>query len=233
MKLAALMMTAALLALPVMAQSPRRDAAAQDRPPRPAGLPRALQGAGRDQHHPVGRQLHRRRRGHGRAAEGRRLSPTPTSDRGRADGHPKEGSLVAVLHGTDPKAKPILLLAHIDVVEANRADWTRDPFKLVEENGYFFGRGTSDDKAQAAIWADSLVRLKQEGFKPKRDIKMALTCGEESEAYNGIEDLVKNHRALSTPNSPSTKAPTACWTSTTSPSCWRSRPARRSIRTSP
>jgi len=110
--------------------------------------------------------------------------------------HPREGSLVAVLHGTDPKAKPILLLAHIDVVEANRADWTRDPFVLVEENGYFYGRGTSDDKSQAAIWADSLIRLKQEGFKPKRDIKMALTCGEESEGYNGIEDLVKNHRAL-------------------------------------
>lgn len=113
-----------------------------------------------------------------------------------ADGHPKEGSLVAILHGTDAKSKPMLLLAHIDVVEANRADWTRDPFKLVEENGYFFGRGTSDDKAQAAIWVDSLVRLKQSGFKPKRDIKMALTCGEESEAYNGIEDLVKNHRPL-------------------------------------
>lgn len=113
-----------------------------------------------------------------------------------AEGHPREGSLVAVLHGTDPKSKPMLLLAHIDVVEANRADWTRDPFVLVEENGYFFGRGTSDDKAQAAIWADSMVRLKQSGFKPKRDIKMALTCGEESEAYNGIEDLVKNHRAL-------------------------------------
>ncbi|HJV42022.1 M20/M25/M40 family metallo-hydrolase [Caulobacter sp.] len=113
-----------------------------------------------------------------------------------ADGHPKEGSLVAVLHGTDAKAKPMLLLAHIDVVEANRADWTRDPFKLVEENGYFFGRGTSDDKAQAAIWVDSLIRLKSSGFKPARDIKLALTCGEESEAYNGIEDLVKNHRPL-------------------------------------
>ena len=113
-----------------------------------------------------------------------------------ADGHPKEGSLVAILKGTDTKSKPMLLLAHIDVVEANRADWTRDPFKLVEENGYFFGRGTSDDKAQAAIWVDSLIRLKQAGYKPKRDIKLALTCGEESEAYNGIEDLVKNHRPL-------------------------------------
>ena len=110
--------------------------------------------------------------------------------------HPREGSLFAVLRGTDPKSKPMLLLAHIDVVEANRADWTRDPFVLVEENGYFYGRGTSDDKSQAAIWADSLIRLKQEGYKPKRDIKMALTCGEESEGYNGIEDLLKNHRPL-------------------------------------
>ena len=110
--------------------------------------------------------------------------------------HPREGNLVAVLHGTDPKAGAMLLLAHIDVVEANPADWTRDPFTLIEENGYFFARGASDDKAQAAIWVDSLIRLKQAGFKPRRDIKMALTCGEESEAYNGIEDLVTNHRPL-------------------------------------
>ncbi|MFY8208421.1 MAG: M20/M25/M40 family metallo-hydrolase [Caulobacter sp.] len=110
--------------------------------------------------------------------------------------HPREGNLVAVLRGTDAKTKPMLLLAHIDVVEAKREDWTRDPFKLVEENGYFYGRGTSDDKAQAAIWVDSLIRLKQAGFKPKRDIKIALTCGEESEGYNGIEDLLKNHRPL-------------------------------------
>jgi len=110
--------------------------------------------------------------------------------------YPREGSLVAVLRGTDAKSKPMLLLAHIDVVEAKREDWTRDPFTLVEENGYYYGRGTSDDKAQAAIWVDSMVRLKQAGFKPKRDIKLALTCGEESEGYNGIEDLVKNHRDL-------------------------------------
>jgi acetylornithine deacetylase/succinyl-diaminopimelate desuccinylase-like protein len=75
-----------------------------------------------------------------------------------APGHPKEGGLVAVLPGTDPKAKAILLLAHIDVVEAKREDWTRDPFTLVEENGYFYARGSSDDKAQAAIWVDTLAR---------------------------------------------------------------------------
>ncbi|MDO9223540.1 MAG: M20/M25/M40 family metallo-hydrolase [Caulobacter sp.] len=113
-----------------------------------------------------------------------------------APDHPREGNLVAVLHGTDPGSKAMLLLAHIDVVEANAADWTRDPFALVEENGYFFGRGTSDDKAQAAVWVDSLVRLKQAGFKPRRDIKLALTCGEESEGFNGIEYLLANHRPL-------------------------------------
>ncbi|NEX91637.1 M20/M25/M40 family metallo-hydrolase [Caulobacter sp. 17J65-9] len=110
--------------------------------------------------------------------------------------HPKEGNLVAVLHGTDAKAKPMLLLAHIDVVAAKREDWTRDPFALIEENGWFYGRGTSDDKAQAAIWTDSLIRMKQEGFKPKRDIKMALTCGEENGAYNGISHLIAEYRPL-------------------------------------
>lgn len=110
-------------------------------------------------------------------------------------GHPKEGGLVAVLHGSDPRAKAILLLAHIDVVEAKREDWTRDPFKLVEEGGYFYGRGTSDDKAMAAVWVDTLIRYRKAGFRPRRDIKMALTCGEEtSDAFNGSEYLVKNQR---------------------------------------
>jgi acetylornithine deacetylase/succinyl-diaminopimelate desuccinylase-like protein len=114
-----------------------------------------------------------------------------------ADGHPKEGSLFAVLKGSDPSAKAMLLLAHIDVVEAKREDWERDPFTLVEENGYFYARGASDDKAQAAIWVDTLVRLKQEGFKPRRDIKLALTCGEEtSTAFNGAEYLATKERAL-------------------------------------
>ena len=115
----------------------------------------------------------------------------------QAEGHPKEGGLVAVLHGTDPKAKAILLLAHIDVVEAKRADWTRDPFTLVEENGYFYGRGSSDDKASASIWTDTLVRFKQEGFKPRRDVKMALTCGEETaSAFNGAHYLATHERDL-------------------------------------
>jgi acetylornithine deacetylase/succinyl-diaminopimelate desuccinylase-like protein len=110
---------------------------------------------------------------------------------------PKNGGLVAVLPGKDPKAKAILLLAHIDVVEAKREDWTRDPFTLVEEGGYFYARGASDDKAQAAIWVDSLIRYRQEGVKPKRTIKMALTCGEEGGSpFNGASWLVKNKRDL-------------------------------------
>ena len=111
------------------------------------------------------------------------------------DGHPKEGGLLAVLHGSDPKAKAILLLAHVDVVEAKREDWTRDPFVLVEENGYFYARGVSDDKAQAAIWVDNLVRYREEGFRPKRSIKLALTCGEEtSSALNGAGWLATHDR---------------------------------------
>lgn len=110
---------------------------------------------------------------------------------------PKDGGLVAVLPGKDPKAKAILLLAHIDVVEAKREDWTRDPFVLVEEDGYFYGRGASDDKAQAAIWTDLLIRLKQEGFKNARPIKVALTCGEEGGGQvNGAAWLAENRRDL-------------------------------------
>jgi acetylornithine deacetylase/succinyl-diaminopimelate desuccinylase-like protein len=107
--------------------------------------------------------------------------------------HPKDGGLVATLKGSDPKAKPMLLLGHIDVVAANRADWVRDPFKLIEEGGYYYGRGTVDDKAMAAIWADTMIRFKQSGYKPKRTVKLALTCGEETTyAFNGAEWLAKN-----------------------------------------
>ncbi len=116
--------------------------------------------------------------------------------------HPKDGGLVAILPGSDnrgPKKSngPILLLAHLDVVEAKRADWTRDPFTLIEENGYFYGRGTVDDKAQAAIWTDTMVRFARDKYKPRRTIKLALTCGEEtSGAFNGAEWLSKNKRDL-------------------------------------
>ena len=109
---------------------------------------------------------------------------------------PKDGNLIAVLHGADPKAKAILLLAHIDVVEARREDWARDPFKLVEENGYFYARGASDDKAMAASFTDAMIRYKKEGFKPRRDIKLALTCGEETpDTFNGAHWLMTTHRS--------------------------------------
>ncbi|KUR76030.1 M20/M25/M40 family metallo-hydrolase [Novosphingobium sp. FSW06-99] len=111
--------------------------------------------------------------------------------------HPKEGGLVAVLPGTSNAEKPILLLAHLDVVEAKRADWTRDPFTLIEEGGYFWARGTLDDKAMAAIWVDTLARLKAGQVKLRRTVKLALTCGEEtSGAFNGAEWLAHNKRDL-------------------------------------
>jgi len=111
--------------------------------------------------------------------------------------HPKDGGIVAVLPGTSKTMKPILLLAHLDVVEAKRSDWTRDPFKLVEENGYFYARGAADDKSMAAIWADDMIRFKQSGYKPKRTIKMALTCGEETTyAFNGAQRLAQNRPDL-------------------------------------
>ncbi len=110
---------------------------------------------------------------------------------------PKEGGLVAVLKGSDPKAKALLLLAHIDVVEAKREDWTRDPFSLIEEDGYFYARGASDDKAQAAIFTDIMIRMKASSVKPRRTVKLALTCGEETNgAFNGAEWLAANKRDL-------------------------------------
>jgi acetylornithine deacetylase/succinyl-diaminopimelate desuccinylase-like protein len=114
-----------------------------------------------------------------------------------APDHPKEGGLVAIYPGRDPKLKAILLLAHIDVVEAKREDWTRDPFTLVEENGNFYARGASDDKAEAAIWVDTLIRYRTEKFRPLRTLKLALTCGEETAgAFNGAQWLTDNRRDL-------------------------------------
>jgi acetylornithine deacetylase/succinyl-diaminopimelate desuccinylase-like protein len=113
------------------------------------------------------------------------------------EGQPKAGNLVAVLPGRDPQAKPVLMLGHIDVVNARREDWTRDPFVLVEENGQFYGRGVSDMKAQDAIWTDSLLRYHAEGYRPRRAIKLALTCGEETGGFvNGAGWLARNQRDL-------------------------------------
>ena len=91
--------------------------------------------------------------------------------------------------------KPLLLLAHLDVVEAKRSDWEHDPFILREEAGYFYGRGTGDDKAQASIWVANLLQYRKEGWKPARDIILALTADEEGWGkYNGVTWLLKNHR---------------------------------------
>jgi acetylornithine deacetylase/succinyl-diaminopimelate desuccinylase-like protein len=107
-----------------------------------------------------------------------------------------KANLVVRYRGTG-KQKPILLLAHTDVVEANREDWSMDPYTLVEKDGYFYGRGTGDDKAQAAIWIANLIRYKREGFKPDRDIIVALTADEEGGGpYNGVDWLIKNKRNL-------------------------------------
>jgi acetylornithine deacetylase/succinyl-diaminopimelate desuccinylase-like protein len=109
---------------------------------------------------------------------------------------PRKANVVARYHGTGAR-KPILLLAHIDVVEAKREDWSLDPFRLTEKDGYFYGRGSGDDKAQAAIWIANLIRYRREGFKPDRDILVALTADEEGGGpYSGIVWLLKNHRNL-------------------------------------
>jgi len=109
----------------------------------------------------------------------------------------RKGNLVARLHGTGGR-KPMLLLAHIDVVEAKREDWSTDPFKLVEKDGYFYGRGTGDDKFMAATFVANLIRYKQEGYRPDRDIILALETDEEILDANalGIQWLLKNHRDL-------------------------------------
>ena len=110
------------------------------------------------------------------------------------EGLPLDGGLIATLPGTDTTKGAVMLLAHLDVVEARREDWTRDPFTLIEEGGYFYGRGSSDDKAQAAIWTDTMARLKAGGAKPKRTIKLVLSCGEESlPRINNIRWLIEKH----------------------------------------
>jgi acetylornithine deacetylase/succinyl-diaminopimelate desuccinylase-like protein len=109
---------------------------------------------------------------------------------------PKKANLVVRYRGTGAH-KPILLLAHTDVVEAKREDWSTDPFQFIERDGYFYGRGTGDDKAQAAVWIANLIQYKREGFKPDRDIIVALTADEEGGGpYNGVDWLLKNHRDL-------------------------------------
>jgi acetylornithine deacetylase/succinyl-diaminopimelate desuccinylase-like protein len=110
---------------------------------------------------------------------------------------PRKGNLVARLRGSGAR-KPLLLVAHIDVVEARRDDWTYDPFKLTEKDGWFYGRGSSDDKFMAATFVTNLIRYKQEGFKPDRDIVLVLETDEEILDRDGlgIQWLIANHRDL-------------------------------------
>ncbi len=111
-------------------------------------------------------------------------------------GKPTKGNLVVRYRGRGGALKPVLLLAHLDVVAALRTDWSRDPFELQEANGFFYGRGTADDKAMASMFVANLLRYKREGFVPARDLILALTADEEGGDGNGVEFLVKNHRAL-------------------------------------
>src|SRR5258708_4861402 len=110
---------------------------------------------------------------------------------------PRKGNLVARLRGSGTR-KPILLLAHLDVVEARSEDWSVDPFRLTEKDGYFYGRGSGDDKYMAASFVANLIRYKQEGYRPERDIILALETDEEILDANamGIQWLLKNHRDL-------------------------------------
>ena len=111
----------------------------------------------------------------------------PTADR---------GNLVVRYRGRDAGRRPILLLAHLDVVAADPADWELDPFVLTERDGYFIARGTRDDKDDASVHIANLIRLKREGFQPDRDIIVALTADEETGDHNGVTWLLENHRDL-------------------------------------
>jgi acetylornithine deacetylase/succinyl-diaminopimelate desuccinylase-like protein len=109
----------------------------------------------------------------------------------------RKGNMVARYRGKPGSTlKPILLIGHTDVVEARREDWTTDPFKFVEKDGYFYGRGTEDMKGSDAIMVADFIRMKKEGYVPDRDIILALTADEETGASNGVDWLLKNHREL-------------------------------------
>lgn len=108
----------------------------------------------------------------------------------------RKGNIVARLRSPAPTQKPILVLAHLDVVEASPWDWSVHPFKFLERDGYFYGRGTTDDKDEAAIYTANMIRMKQEGYRPNRDIIMALTADEEGGTHNGVQYLLEHHRDL-------------------------------------
>ena len=119
----------------------------------------------------------------------------PASDLHILGPNDRKKNLVVRLHGSG-KHKPILLIGHLDVVEAHREDWTTDPFTFVEKDGFYYGRGTQDMKDGDAIMVTTLIRFKKEGFTPDRDIILALTADEEGGKSNGVDWLLKNHRDL-------------------------------------
>jgi len=124
-----------------------------------------------------------------------RAAGFPASDVVVLGPNDRKGNMVARLRGTGAH-KPVLLIGHLDVVEARRSDWTLDPFQFVEKDGYFYGRGTQDMKSDDAILVTEFIRLKREGFKPDRDLILALTADEEGGQSNGVDWLIKNHREL-------------------------------------
>ena len=119
----------------------------------------------------------------------------PASDIQVLGPNDRKKNVVIRLHGTG-KHKPVLLIGHLDVVEARREDWTTDPFQFIEKDGYFYGRGSSDMKDGDAIMSATLIRMKKEGYVPSRDIILAMTADEEGGTSNGVDWLIKNHREL-------------------------------------
>ena len=119
----------------------------------------------------------------------------PESDLYVGGPNDRKKNLVVRYHGSG-KRKPVLLIGHLDVVEARRSDWTYDPFQFVEKDGYFYGRGTQDMKDGDAVMVTTLLRFKKEGYVPDRDIVLALTADEEGGTSNGLDWLIKNKREL-------------------------------------
>jgi len=107
----------------------------------------------------------------------------------------RHGNLVVRIHGTGVRP-PVLFICHLDVVEARREDWSTDPFQFIEKDGYFYGRGTEDIKDGDAILVTDFIRLKKEGYRPDRDLILALTADEEAGTNNGVAWLIANHREL-------------------------------------
>jgi acetylornithine deacetylase/succinyl-diaminopimelate desuccinylase-like protein len=124
-----------------------------------------------------------------------RAAGFPDSDMALLGPNARKKNLVVRLHGTG-QHKPLLLIGHLDVVEARREDWSTDPFKFVEKDGYFYGRGTQDMKDGDAIMVTTLIRMKKAGYSPNRDIILALTADEEGGTANGVDWLLKQHREL-------------------------------------